>query len=639
MKHFIHSIIALLFSSAIYSQGATDPVLLTIDGKAVTKSEFEQIFWKNKKETVTNKKELDDYMVLFKKFKLKVAAAEDIGLDTTKKFKSELAGYRAQLERPYLVDTTLNEALLKEAYHRIENEVRASHILIEVKKGASPKDTLAAYNRILNVRSQILDKKISFDDAALKFSTDPSAKHNKGDLGFFSAFRMVYPFENAAFNTSLGTVSMPFRTQFGYHIVQPTEERKGRGKIKVAHIMLRIKEDASNSERENLKKKAEEIYQKINAGGDYAKLAQEFSEDRNSARKGGEIGWINTGETFAEFDNAAFELKTNNAISKPVKSPVGWHIIKRLDYKPVGSYEEMRSELKHKIQRDVRSQKTREQFIANLKKEYGFIENKLVLESFYKTSKPELNNKTNVLFSFAKQAYTREDFNAYLTQNKRNNKDLNNEEILDIYNKFVANKIVEYEKTQLERKHPEFRALLKEYRDGILLFDITDQMVWSKAVKDTTGLKAFYETTQNNYMWPDRLQGDLFSSNNKKTIKKAYKLVKKGKLKSDSIVNFLNQDSQLNIQLESGIFEQAQHQYLKNQSWKKGLNKVQMINGKYVFCNVKNSLPSQPKKLDEAKGLITAAYQEHLEKEWLKTLEAKHKIIVDEAVLYAITKK
>ncbi|MCT4582278.1 MAG: peptidylprolyl isomerase [Flavobacteriales bacterium] len=639
MKHFIHSIIALLFSSAIYSQGATDPVLLTIDGKAVTKSEFEQIFWKNKKETVTNKKELDDYMVLFKKFKLKVAAAEDIGLDTTKKFKSELAGYRAQLERPYLVDTTLNEALLKEAYHRIENEVRASHILIEVKKGASPKDTLAAYNRILNVRSQILDKKISFDDAALKFSTDPSAKHNKGDLGFFSAFRMVYPFENAAFNTSLGTVSMPFRTQFGYHIVQPTEERKGRGKIKVAHIMLRIKEDASNSERENLKKKAEEIYQKINAGGDYAKLAQEFSEDRNSARKGGEIGWINTGETFAEFDNAAFELKTNNAISKPVKSPVGWHIIKRLDYKPVGSYEEMRSELKHKIQRDVRSQKTREQFIANLKKEYGFIENKLVLESFYKTSKSELNNKTNVLFSFAKQAYTREDFNAYLTQNKRNNKDLNNEEILDIYNKFVANKIVEYEKTQLERKHPEFRALLKEYRDGILLFDITDQMVWSKAVKDTTGLKAFYETTQNNYMWPDRLQGDLFSSNNKKTIKKAYKLVKKGKLKSDSIVNFLNQDSQLNIQLESGIFEQAQHQYLKNQSWKKGLNKVQMINGKYVFCNVKNSLPSQPKKLDEAKGLITAAYQEHLEKEWLKTLEAKHKIIVDEAVLYAITKK
>ncbi len=639
MKFLINSLLSLLFISAFYSQNNQDPTLLTIDGNSVTKSEFEQIFWKNKKENVTNKKELDDYMVLFKKFKLKVAAAEDLGLDTTKKFKGELAGYRAQLERPYLVDTTLNEALLKEAYSRIENEIRASHILIEVKKGASPKDTLAAYNRILNVRSQVLEKKISFEDAALKFSTDPSAKNNKGDLGFFSAFRMVYPFENAAFNTTLNSVSMPFRTQFGYHIVKPTEKRKGRGKIKVSHIMIRVKEGASITEKENLKKKADEIYQKIITGESYEKLAKEFSEDRNSARKGGEIGWINTGETFAEFDNAAFELKENNTISKPIKSPVGWHIIKRLDYKPVGSYQDMRSELKHKIQRDVRSQKTREQFIANLKKEYGFIENKLLLKNFYTNKQQQINTNEEALFSFANQSITSDEFSSYLNKNKRNNKSLTNDEVDAVYEKFVANKIIEFEKTQLERKHPEFKALLKEYRDGILLFDVTDQMVWSKAVKDTTGLKNFYESTKNNYMWPNRLEGEIFASSNKNTIKKAYKLVKKGKLKSDSIVNFLNKDSQLNIQLESGIFEQENHQYIKNQSWKKGLNKIKMIDGKYVFCKVKNNLPIQTKKLDEAKGLITAAYQEHLENEWLKSLAAKHEIVVNESVLYSITKK
>lgn len=637
MKFILNSLFTLLISSTLFGQNSDDPILLTIDGNEVTKSEFEQIFWKNKKENVTNKKELDDYMVLFKKFKLKVAAAEDLGLDTSKKFISELSGYKAQLERPYLVDTTLNEALLKEAYSRIENERKASHILIEIK-GGTPKDTLEAYNKIMKIRSQIIDKKIKFADAALQFSTDPSAKNNKGDLGFFSAFRMVYPFENAAFNTKMGEISMPFRTQFGYHIVKPTASRKGRGKIKIAHIMLRVKDDASTSEKENIKKKAEELYAKINAGEDYSKLAREYSEDRNSARKGGEIGWINTGETFAEFDNAAFGLKENDAVSKPVKSPVGWHIIKRLDYKPVGSYEQMRSELKHKIQRDVRSQKTREQFISNLKKEYGFIENRLLLSSVYPNSKQPKTSKTNVLFSFANKSYSIEEFTQYLGKNKRNNS-LSNKEIDAIYGRYVSNEIIEFEKTQLERKHPEFKALLKEYRDGILLFDVTDQMVWSKAVKDTVGLKEFYDKTKNNYMWPNRLEGEIFSSTNKKTIKKAYKLVKKGLIKSDSIVNFLNKDSQLNIKLESGIFESNEHQFIKNQTWGTGLNKTKMIDDKFVFCNVKQSLVAQPKQLDEAKGLITAAYQEYLETEWLKELEAKHKIVVNDAVLYSITKK
>jgi len=203
----------------------------------------------------------------------------------------------------------------------------------------------------------------------------------------------------------------------------------------------------------------------------------------------------------------------------------------------------------------------------------------------------------------------------------------------------VSNELVEYEKTQLQRKYPEFKALLKEYRDGILLFDITDQKVWSKAVKDSVGLKEFYENNKQNYIWPDRVEADIFSSNDKKIIKSAYKLAKKGKIKSDSIVNFLNKSSQLNIKLESGVFETEDHEYLKNKDWKSGLNKAQMIDGKYVFCNIKKQLPSQPKMLSEARGLITAAYQEFLEKEWLSELEKKHKIVVNDAVLYSIKQK
>ncbi len=635
MKYSVVTLLTILISFSAFAQ-KNDPVLMTINGEKVTKSEFEQIFWKNKKETTTTKKELDDYMVLFKKFKLKVAAAEEQGIDTTEKFKTELAGYKAQLERPYLVDTTLNEALIKEAYNRTQNEVKASHILIKVKKDASPADTLKAYNKILKIREDVLAKKISFKDAAKKYSEDPSAKQNSGNLGYFSAFRMVYPFENAAYNTKVGQISMPFRTQFGYHIVETEDIRKGRGKIKVAHIMIRVKEDLPKSEKENLKKKTQEIYQKIINGEDFSTLAKEYSEDRNSARKGGELAWINTGETFTEFDDAAFGLEKNGDISKPVRTPVGWHIIKRIDYKPVGTLEEMRSELKHKIQRDVRSQKTRVQFINNLKKEYGFIENKALLSNFL--NKEYKAEKETQLFSFANKSYSMYDFALYLVKAKKTD-NLTKSEIDEVYDRYTSNELVEFEKTQLSRKYPSFKALLKEYRDGILLFDITDKKVWSKAVKDTSGLKEFYEKNKQNYVWENRIEGKIFSSSDKKIAKKAYKLAKKGKIENDSIINYLNKDSQLNIKLESGTFVNAEHELLKNTTWKKGLNKIKNIGDKYVFVIVDKNLPSAPKKLEEAKGLITAAYQEYLEKEWLKELENKFKITVNKDVLYTIKNK
>jgi len=632
------SIITLFTSFIALSTFAqkNDPVLMTINGENVTKSEFEQIFWKNKKESKTSKAELDEYMILFKKFKLKVAAAEEKGLDTTAKFKNELAGYKSQLERPYLVDTTLNEALIKEAYYRIQNEVKASHILIKVKKGASPADTLKAYNQILKIREQVLAKEMTFTKAAQKYSQDPSAKQNSGNLGYFSAFRMVYPFENAAYNNKIGQISMPFRTQFGYHIVSTDDLRKGRGKIKVAHIMIRVKEDLSETEKNNLKKKTEEIYQKVKNGEDFELLAKEYSEDRNSARKGGELDWINTGETFTEFDDAAFGLKNNGDVSSPVKTPVGWHIIKRIDYKPVGTLAEMRTELKHKIQRDVRSQKTRIQFINNLKKEYGFIENKSLLTNFL--NKEYKTDKETQLFSFANKTYSMYDFTMYLIKAKKTD-NLVMSEIEEVYNRYSSNELIEFEKTQLERKYPVFKALLKEYRDGILLFDITDQKVWSKAVKDTSGLKDFYEKNKQKYVWPNRIEGKIFSTSSKKTAKKAYKLAKKGKIANDSIVNYLNKESQLNIKLESGTFEKETHEFLKSTTWKNGLNKVKGINNKYVFVIIDKDLPSAPKKLNEAKGLITASYQEYLETEWLNELQNKFKIEVNNDVLYSITKK
>ena len=299
------TLFTIIFSNNIQSQ--EDQILLTVNGSPVYKSEFEQIYWKNKKEDIATKEDLDQYIGLFKNFKLKVTAAEQMGLDTNKKFITELQGYRVQLENPYLVDTSINQKLLKEAYYRTVNEISASHILVKIDQDAKPNDTLKALEKINSIKRKIENKEYSFKDAAAKFSEDPSAKRNNGYLGFFGAFRMLYSFENVCYNTKQNETSQPFRTKYGYHIVQVNDTRKGRGKVKVAHIMVSSKKDDQEQKKINAKKKIDEIYGKVKSGSSFENLAKEFSDDRNSARKGGELDWIeSSGNYYKEFENAVF---------------------------------------------------------------------------------------------------------------------------------------------------------------------------------------------------------------------------------------------------------------------------------------------------------------------------------------------
>ncbi len=649
MKRLI--IVFFVFGLLGSSFGQKDPVIMTVKGKPVYKSEFEQIYWKNKKEDVATKEDLDEYMELFTKFKLKVAEAEELGLDTNAKFVQELAGYKAQLEKPYLVDKEVNEKLIQEAYFRTKNEIRASHILIKLNPNPSPSDTVRAYNKIMDIRSKIAKGDLDFNDAAKKFSEDPSAKRNNGDLGYFTAFRMVYAFESAAFNTKVGEVSMPFRTRFGYHLVFPSDLRDGRGKIKVAHIMLRVKEDASDQQKQNLEKKINEIYQQLEKGADFNKLAKQYSEDRKSAPRGGELNWIKPGETFMEFENAAFGLKNDGDYSKPTLTGAGWHIIKRVNYKPVGDLESMRTELKNRIQRDSRSQISKELFMKKLKTEYGYKEkyksfkkvvaavDSTIFKGMWKPDSKESQMK-KPLFQFADQKFTQQDLIQFMANNqtKREAMDLESY-VRQRFDRFISNSLITYEKTQLQTKYPEFKALLKEYRDGILLFEITDQKVWSKGIKDTVGLQAYYEAHKNEYMWPDRVEARIFSSTKREVINEAFDLVNKGELQMDSIINYLNRDSQLNITFEEGVFIDESKEIIKDFDWKMGVNKPRVIDGKHCFVVIDKNVPSAPKELKEAKGVVTAAYQDQLESDWLKELEAKYPVTIDKEVLYTIKNK
>jgi len=407
----------------------------------------------------------------------------------------------------------------------------------------------------------------------------------------------------------------------------------------------------SELDQENLKKKIYELYEKLGEGESFVKLAKEFSEDRQSKLKMGEEAWLKPGEAFPKFDSVAFSLTNDGDYSTPLQTKVGWHIIKRADYKPVGDLESMRHELKNKIQRDVRAQISKGKFIVKLKEEYAYIEVTKNKEAFYravdnsifkgKWNTESASKLTGELFSFADRSYSQQDFVSYIASTQKPSKSKDVIKFIDNkYSKYVSNMLIAYERTQLSKKYPEFRDLLKEYRDGILLFGITDEKVWSKGVKDSTGLKAYYELHKNEYMWADRVDAKIFTSSDKKTIKTAYKLVKKGKIGHDSIVNYLNKESQLNVKFENGRFVESENEVIKDFSWVVGLNKPQLIDeleGKYSFVIIEEKLPSQVKELKEAKGLITAAYQDYLEITWLDELRKKYPVTINKEILYSIT--
>ncbi|MDG2344025.1 MAG: peptidylprolyl isomerase [Flavobacteriales bacterium] len=636
----------LFLSIFAIETNAQNQVLLTIDDQPVYKSEFEQIYWKNKKEKIATKEDLDEYIDLFSNFKLKVKAAEELGLDTVEKFINELAGYRQQLEKPYLIDTSINEELIKEAYHRTVNEVNASHIMVKLDANPSPDDTLKAYKKIISIKKSLLEKEQSFEETAAEISEDPSAINNKGNLGYFTAFKMLYSFEDVAYNTKIGEISNPVRTRYGYHLLKVNDIRAAKGRVKTAHIMIANSKDQTRKNVAQLK--INEIHQQLLNGADFTSLAQEFSSDRNSAKKGGELGWIKSGGNYyKEFEDAVFGLENDNEISKPFKTPGGWHVVKRLAYEPIGELSSMRYELKNKIQKDSRSSKTKSSFINKLKNEYDFklkYKEDIFIDLFSSETDTidlsKLKKANKVLFSFSDKKFTNMDFGIYLSKtvkNKAAKSDKNS--INKALKNYINFKLIEYEKSQLEVKYPDFKALVKEYRDGILLFEISDQKIWTKAIKDTTGLREYYELNSEKWTWPLRARVEIFSSSQKEILNQAFELKKENKIASDSIVKLANSTSPLNLSFEKGILQVEDHDVLSNFKTSLGISDIKTIDGKSTFIFISELIEPSPKKLNEAEGLIVSAFQEYLESKWLEEMQQKHKIEVNFDVLYSIREK
>ena len=487
-------LVVLCFTSIVFSQ-KKDKVLLTIDGEKISVSEFKRVYEKNL-DAIDNDeaKDVQKNLDLFINYKLKVKEAYTINLDTLPSYVKEMDGYKNQLSAPYLQDTSYINKLVEDAYFRTKNEIKAKHILIRTPKIPTPKDTLAAYQKITSIRDRILNGE-SFEKVAEETSEDPSArddqksgrKGNQGNLGYFSAFKMVYPFEEAAYSTKVGEVSKPFRTRFGYHIVQVDSLRISKGEVEVAHILL-------TNDTKNAKQLIDSLYGRLQNDEQFKALARKYSNDTGSKSKGGKLRKFGSGAMVKSFEDVAFSLEKEGDYSKPFQTRFGWHIVQLIKKHPVGSFEDLKTELKSRVKSGERAQLSQQAVINKLKKQYIISENNVAKEIFSNDNIRTIavDSLQQILLTINNKEIKQEAFINYIKNRK-------NKPVFDLYTDFKDQEILSYYKENLEKTEPEFAYTLQEYKDGLLLFELMQRKIWDKSSKDTLGLKDFYAANLKNY--------------------------------------------------------------------------------------------------------------------------------------------
>jgi peptidyl-prolyl cis-trans isomerase SurA len=521
------------------ASSSKDPVIATVGNTPIYSSEFKYVYDKNAvADSLPAQESLQQYLDLYVNFRLKVLDAESLGLDTLDSFNQELGGYKQQLAEPYLQDSSITTTLVKQAYDRLKEEIHASHILISLPEDADPKDTLAAYQKIADIRQRAMQG-TDFTALAKENSQDPSAATNGGDLGYFTALQMVYPFEDAAYQTPAGQISQPVRTKFGYHLIKVIDRRPSQGKIKTAHIMVRTNPEAPVEDATAAKQKIDEIYTRLQKGEDWNQLTMQFSEDAGSKTKGGVLPPFTTGSMIPAFEEAAFALKNAGQYSRPVLTPYGWHIIKLVEKTGLEPFEDLETSLRQKVTRDSRSELNRTLLLKRLKTENTFVEQPKIYALAEKSATNALpagqwtyasDNKDlqKTLFTILKQKYTLGNFFAYVQKNQQAKPNLSAPYYMKmLYTDFVNQSIMEYEKKHLEQKYPQYKYLVKEYRDGMLLFQRMEDKVWSRSLTDTTGYKNYFENNRTAYQWGNRVTATVYNAASAEVLGEVKTLLKK----------------------------------------------------------------------------------------------------------------
>ncbi|MBX2967740.1 MAG: peptidylprolyl isomerase [Cyclobacteriaceae bacterium] len=607
--------------------------LFSVNNRAVPVQEFIYLYNKNhqNQSEYYSRAKVDEYLDLFVNFKLKVEEARTRGYDTTKTFLKEFTSYKEELRRPYLPEGKMLDSLVLMTYNRLKEEVKASHILINVGPVASPEDTLKAFNRAKEIKDRIA-KGEDFGTLAANLSEDPSARTNKGSLGYFTAMQMVYPFESAAYSGKPGDVVGPVRTRFGYHLVKVEDRKPARGEVEVSHIMIRTGGDRDENASRNL---VFEIYDQVKGGISWEELCNQYSEDGNSKNNGGRLRPFGVGAMAAapEFDAVAFSLQTPGEISDPFKTAFGWHIV-RLERKiPLPSFEELSISLKARVQRDERVQVSRKALMERLKKELTFKENadvkaKVFVRADTSLTKGNWSTRTwpgnETLFTLKSGPVQAKRFVDYVIGQQQATQVSPQQYVEQLYGIFVESVINQAYEEQLVRSNPDYEFLLREYYEGILLFDIMEKEVWNKASEDSVGQSNYFEEHAGKYVAEERVSADLFSA----TSMEALELIKKALNLADSAaVDELIKSRK--VRRETGVFQKDDRPVLGKISWTEGLHTSEN-NGMYYLVRILKRVPPGPMTFEEARASVIADYQAYLEKKWINDLKKKYSVKINE---------
>jgi peptidyl-prolyl cis-trans isomerase SurA len=685
----IVAFIAFVASGSLFSQGgeSSNDWVFKAGNQKVYTDEFERQFLKNLniKEKPVTSADIDEYLRLYTRFKLKIQDAVDAGKDSLPAYRQELAMYREQLARNYLYDRNVTQKLIEEAYERMSKEVRVSHILIKCDRNASDETVSKAEKRMKEIHAALLrnPSKENFSSFALSDSEDPGTKSSGGDLGYMTALQVVYEFENAAYSTPKDGISDIFRTDFGFHILRVEDIRPNLGEIKVRHILIRSGANANVTVEEG-ERKINEIREKISSGAEtFESMARIHSEDFSSKYNGGLIDWLTVNQFVGDIErqewlSRAFALEKNGDITAAFKTNYGWHLLQKVEVRPLSSFEIIKNQLKTKVQQNQRSQISIDSLVSKIQRAEGYQLNQAIYDflmtamsldssvskgTFKSSNLPEtitINDKLvkknykfhdAELYRFAGESYTVGDFAERIEAAKKVLGVPAKDYLKGEFESWVKNVCVSYQNEHLEEKSPEFRFIYQEYREGILMFNRMQEVVWDRANTDSVGLAEYFNQNIKDYQWDDRFHVEFYFCSSKDMMNTVAKQVKKG-IAVDSIRKQHTKKSQLDFSYKAGkyqlkdtflfpspkalkgIFADAKYKKKANQIYKLG-----QLDEDFVVVKVVGFLPAGPKSLEETRGPVASKYQEVLEKKWMQDLESKYSVEVNQAAVQQIKNK
>ena len=645
MKSFF-SFALLIFSLSLFAQDSFEEgVVMKVNNRKVYSSEFKNVYTKNASILdEEDKMTVDDYFELFKNYQLKLEAALDQKLDQDSIFLKEYKKYYKQLADNYIANGKVTEQMIEETYQRLVNEVKARHILINASDNATDEEKAKALETAKEIKLK-LQNGADFEALAQEYSDDPSAKTNGGNIGWFKAFKMVYPFENAAYNLNVGEISDPVKTRFGYHIIQKTDERKSIGKLQVAHIMVRMQQsDTLKTPEQHIN----EIYKKLNNGSDFKDLAKQFSQDENTAENGGimpvfELGNLNS----PVFEEKAFALQQDGAVSEPFQTRFGWHIVKRISTEALDSFEEQREFLKKRIKTSERSKLLNNRIQENIEQLYSVSKNteavsyiasiatEDILKSQWQLPEDE-QIPNNIFLQIEDESHSWLDLAKYVEKQQRAAKTNASKKAIvqDLANQFVYGKLVEYHKKRLPEIDQEFALTIQEYKNGLLLYEVMERTIWNPAKNDSIALKEYYKANKDEFKSKETIELEIASFSKKKEARKFLKKVSDTEdfsLKANEIEDVIFQEKDVKAVHSPAISDKLK---LNN-----GVSKIYKHNGQFVVYNIFAVNPVRQLDYDEVKGRVISSYQNQLEAQWLEGLLTKFELEVNQKELNRLRKE